>query len=51
MTSYNVRSMDHGRVRAGDRNFIPRTAMGFYRALIAGDDATVRELLDVFFLP
>ena len=32
-------------------NFIPRTAMRFYRALTAGDDATVRELLDVFFLP
>jgi 5-dehydro-4-deoxyglucarate dehydratase len=32
-------------------NFIPRTAMRFYRAVTAGDDATVRELLDVFFLP
>jgi 5-dehydro-4-deoxyglucarate dehydratase len=32
-------------------NFIPRTAMRFYRALSEGDDATVRELLDVFFLP
>ena len=32
-------------------NFIPRTAMRFYRALTTGDDATVRELLDVFFLP
>ena|SRR5688572_7556822 len=32
-------------------NFIPRTAMRFYRAVTAGDEATVRELLDVFFLP
>ncbi len=32
-------------------NFIPRTAMRFYRALTAGDDATVHELLDRFFLP
>jgi 5-dehydro-4-deoxyglucarate dehydratase len=32
-------------------NFIPRTAMRFYRALVAGDDATVRDLLDAFFLP
>lgn len=32
-------------------NFIPRTAMRFYRAVAAGDEATVRELLDVFFLP
>ena len=32
-------------------NFIPRTAMRFYRALTAGDDATIRELLDGFFLP
>lgn len=32
-------------------NIIPRTAMRFYRALAAGDDATVNELLDAFFLP
>ena len=32
-------------------NFIPQTAMRFYRALTAGDDATVNELLDAFFLP
>jgi 5-dehydro-4-deoxyglucarate dehydratase len=32
-------------------NFIPQTAMRFYRAVTAGDEGTVRELLDVFFLP
>jgi 5-dehydro-4-deoxyglucarate dehydratase len=32
-------------------NFIPATAMRFYRALVAGDHATVDRLLDEFFLP
>jgi 5-dehydro-4-deoxyglucarate dehydratase len=32
-------------------NFLPETAMGFYRALVAGDHATVNRLLDTFFLP
>jgi 5-dehydro-4-deoxyglucarate dehydratase len=32
-------------------NFIPRTALDFYRAVIAGDDATVNRLLDGFFIP
>jgi 5-dehydro-4-deoxyglucarate dehydratase len=32
-------------------NFVPRTAMRFYRALAGGDDATVKELLATFFLP
>lgn len=32
-------------------NFIPRTAMEFYRALAAGDQATIGRLLDDFFLP
>ena len=32
-------------------NFVPRTAMDFYRALEAGDDATTNRLLDTFFLP
>jgi 5-dehydro-4-deoxyglucarate dehydratase len=32
-------------------NFIPATAMRFYRALVAGDHATVNTLLDEFFLP
>jgi 5-dehydro-4-deoxyglucarate dehydratase len=32
-------------------NFIPKTAMDFYRALSAGDDATMNGLLDRFFLP
>jgi 5-dehydro-4-deoxyglucarate dehydratase len=32
-------------------NFIPATAMRFYRALVAGDQATVDRLLDEFFLP
>jgi 5-dehydro-4-deoxyglucarate dehydratase len=32
-------------------NFIPATAMQFYRAVAAGDQATVGQLLDDFFLP
>jgi 5-dehydro-4-deoxyglucarate dehydratase len=32
-------------------NFIPKTAMEFYRALEAGDQATMGRLLDRFFLP
>lgn len=32
-------------------NFIPRTAMAFYRALRSGDTATCDHLLDTFFLP
>ena len=32
-------------------NFVPRTAMAFYRALVEGDDANVQRLLDTFFLP
>jgi len=32
-------------------NFIPRTAMDFYRALAADDHATMNRLLDTFFLP
>jgi 5-dehydro-4-deoxyglucarate dehydratase len=32
-------------------NFVPRTAMEFYRALQAGDDRRCGELLDRFFLP
>lgn len=32
-------------------NFIPRTAMEFYRALAADDHATTGRLLDGFFLP
>ena len=32
-------------------NFVPRTAMDFYRALVGGDQATVNDLLDRFFLP
>ncbi len=32
-------------------NFVPRTAMAFYRALATGDDATMHHLLDTFFLP
>ena len=32
-------------------NFIPKTAMDFYRALSTGDDATMNGLLDRFFLP
>jgi 5-dehydro-4-deoxyglucarate dehydratase len=32
-------------------NFIPRTAMAFYRALEGGDHETTGRLLDAFFLP
>ena len=32
-------------------NFIPKTAMEFYRATAAGDTATTGRLLDQFFLP
>jgi 5-dehydro-4-deoxyglucarate dehydratase len=32
-------------------NFIPRTAMEFYRALKVNDTATANRLLDVFFIP
>jgi 5-dehydro-4-deoxyglucarate dehydratase len=32
-------------------NFIPATAMKFYAAVKAGDDATIGHLLDTFFLP
>jgi 5-dehydro-4-deoxyglucarate dehydratase len=32
-------------------NFIPKTAMQFYRAIAADDHATVGKLLDEFFLP
>jgi 5-dehydro-4-deoxyglucarate dehydratase len=32
-------------------NFIPKTAMDFYRALAAGDQAVQNGLLDRFFLP
>jgi 5-dehydro-4-deoxyglucarate dehydratase len=32
-------------------NFIPKTAMTFYRAIATGDDATTGRLLDEFFLP
>jgi len=32
-------------------NFVPRTAIEFHRALVAGDEATVNRLLDGFFLP
>jgi 5-dehydro-4-deoxyglucarate dehydratase len=32
-------------------NFIPKTAMEFYRALSSGDEATTNGLLDRFFLP
>lgn len=32
-------------------NFVPRTAMEFYRALAAGDERRCQELLDLFFLP
>jgi 5-dehydro-4-deoxyglucarate dehydratase len=32
-------------------NFLPATAMRFYQALVAGDTATVDDLLDRFFLP
>ena len=32
-------------------NFVPRTAMEFYRAIAAGDHDTTNRLLDDFFLP
>jgi len=32
-------------------NFIPKTAMDFYKAVASGDDATCNKLLDEFFLP
>jgi len=32
-------------------NFIPKTAMQFYRAIAADDQATVGKLIDEFFLP
>jgi 5-dehydro-4-deoxyglucarate dehydratase len=32
-------------------NFIPKTAMEFYRAVAADDHATQARLLDEFFLP
>lgn len=32
-------------------NFIPKTAMAFYRALASGDQKTMDQLLDRFFLP
>jgi 5-dehydro-4-deoxyglucarate dehydratase len=32
-------------------NFIPRTAVEFYRAVAADDHATMGRLLDTFFLP
>ncbi|CAG0966300.1 5-dehydro-4-deoxyglucarate dehydratase [Burkholderiales bacterium] len=32
-------------------NFLPDTAMAFYRAIDGGDAATVNRLLDTFFLP
>jgi len=32
-------------------NFIPKTAMQFYRAIAADDHATVGKLIDEFFLP
>ncbi|HEX9786030.1 MAG TPA: 5-dehydro-4-deoxyglucarate dehydratase [Opitutaceae bacterium] len=32
-------------------NFIPKTAMDFYRALAAGQEAVMNRLLDSFFLP
>jgi 5-dehydro-4-deoxyglucarate dehydratase len=32
-------------------NFIPRTAMDFYRAVAGGDTQTTARLLDEFFLP
>lgn len=32
-------------------NFIPKTAMDFYRALASGDEATTNGLIDRFFLP
>jgi 5-dehydro-4-deoxyglucarate dehydratase len=32
-------------------NFVPRTALEFFRALETGDEATTGRLLDAFFLP
>jgi 5-dehydro-4-deoxyglucarate dehydratase len=32
-------------------NFIPKTAITFYRALRAGDETTTNKLLDEFFIP
>ncbi|VVD81926.1 5-dehydro-4-deoxyglucarate dehydratase [Pandoraea soli] len=32
-------------------NFIPKTAMAFYRAVCENDEATIGRLLDTFFLP
>ncbi|VVD82711.1 5-dehydro-4-deoxyglucarate dehydratase [Pandoraea terrigena] len=32
-------------------NFIPKTAMAFYRAVCQNDEATIGRLLDTFFLP
>ncbi len=32
-------------------NFVPKTAMDFYRAIAADDHATVAKLIDDFFLP
>ncbi|MEI2415869.1 5-dehydro-4-deoxyglucarate dehydratase [Orrella sp. JC864] len=32
-------------------NFIPKTAMAFYKAVASGDTATTGKLLDEFFLP
>lgn len=32
-------------------NFVPKTAMEFYRAVAADDHATIGRLLDAFFLP
>jgi 5-dehydro-4-deoxyglucarate dehydratase len=32
-------------------NFVPDAAMKFYAAVKAGDDATIGQLLDTFFLP
>ena len=32
-------------------NFIPKTAMAFYRAVCENDQATMGRLLDTFFLP
>ncbi len=32
-------------------NFIPKTAMEFYRAIAADDSATANRLLDEFFMP
>jgi 5-dehydro-4-deoxyglucarate dehydratase len=32
-------------------NFIPKTAMDFYRAIATDDHATTNRLIDEFFLP